>query len=80
MSEQKTETRLNIDHDNIRTAKFIEPKYNQSCLLCDNSREIPHPRCYSHPWICDECKEAIAFLKELKNWHDNFDPLKPILD
>ena len=63
MSEQKIETRLNIDPDKVMTAKFIEQKWSQPCLLCDNSREVPHPSYCSYPWICDECKEAMAFLK-----------------
>lgn len=66
MSEQKIDTRLNIDPDKVLTAKIIEPNYSQSCLLCKNTREIPHPRCYSYPWVCDECKEAIAFIKDFK--------------
>jgi hypothetical protein len=49
----------------------------QRCLLCENTREFingypPGPS----PWVCDECKEAIAFVKkQLKR-----DPLEPILD
>ena len=49
----------------------------QCCLLCDNTRPFvngypPGPS----PWVCDECKEAIAFIKkQLKH-----DPLQPILD
>jgi hypothetical protein len=40
----------------------------QCCLLCDNSRPFvngypPGPS----PWVCDECKEAIAFVKDLRN-------------
>jgi hypothetical protein len=66
MNEQKIETRLNIDPENIRTAKFIEPRYSQPCMLCDNAREIPHPMHYHYPWVCDECKEAIAFVKEFR--------------
>jgi hypothetical protein len=39
----------------------------QCCLLCENTREFingypPGPS----PWVCDECKEAIAFVKTLK--------------
>ena len=38
----------------------------QCCLLCKNTREFingypPEPS----PWVCDECLEAIAFVKEL---------------
>ena len=55
--------------------------FSQRCMLCENSRELPEGMTYSHtPWICDDCKEAIVFLKKLKSEHDNFDPLKPILD
>lgn len=40
----------------------------QCCLLCDNSRPFvngypPGPS----PWVCDECREAIAFVKDLRN-------------
>lgn len=38
----------------------------QTCMLCDNTNEIPegwYP--YNSPWICKECKEAIAYAKEL---------------
>ena len=39
----------------------------QCCLLCDNSRPFvngypPGPS----PWVCDECREAIAFVKEFR--------------
>ena len=39
----------------------------QCCLLCENTREFingypPGPS----PWVCDECKEAIAFVKEFR--------------
>jgi hypothetical protein len=49
----------------------------QRCLLCENTREFingypPGPS----PWVCDECLEAIAFVKkQMKR-----DPLEPILD
>ena len=68
MNEQKIETRLNIDPENIRTAKFIEPRFSQPCMLCENIREIPSPMHYHYPWVCDECKEAIAYIKEVKKW------------
>jgi hypothetical protein len=40
----------------------------QCCLLCENTREFingypPGPS----PWVCDECKEAIAFVKDFRN-------------
>jgi hypothetical protein len=39
----------------------------QRCLLCENIREFingypPGP----NPWVCDECREAIAFVKEFR--------------
>jgi hypothetical protein len=39
----------------------------QRCLLCENTREFingypPGPS----PWVCDECRGAIAFIKEFK--------------
>jgi hypothetical protein len=39
----------------------------QRCLLCENTREFIHgyPPGPS-PWVCDECKEAIAFVKEFR--------------
>ena len=56
-------------------------RYSQSCLFCENSRTLPEGMSYCHvPYICDECKEAMAFLKELKRKQETFDPLKPILD
>lgn len=40
---------------------------HQRCLLCNNSRPFisgypPGPS----PWVCNECKEAIAFIKDFK--------------
>lgn len=37
--------------------------WSQPCMLCENSREVPHGY-GSSPWICDECREALAFLKD----------------
>lgn len=40
---------------------------HQFCLLCENTRALPKGMYYCNtPWICDECKEAIAFVKEFK--------------
>ena len=90
MSEEKIETRLTVDPSKVMTAKFIEPKYSQPCLLCNNTRELPYNPMHSiYPWICDECKEAIAFLKdfikqatvakdmlaEMEEPHENIHPL-----
>ena len=65
----------------IHTSTGSRIIFSQRCMLCDNSRELPEGMTYSHTsWVCDDCKEAIVFLKKLKSEHDNFDPLKPILD
>jgi hypothetical protein len=37
--------------------------WSQSCMLCENIREVSHGY-GSYPWICDECKEAMTFLKD----------------
>lgn len=46
----------------VNTTKIVAV---QCCMLCENSRELPNGMSYSHyPCVCDECKEAIAFLKD----------------
>ena len=42
------------------------PTY-QRCLLCENAREVSYGYGNRYPWVCDECKEAIAFVKDLRN-------------
>lgn len=65
----------------IITAEIAPIRACQSCMLCENTRELPVGMHYCNtPWVCDECKKAIAFIKELMNKRDNFDPLEPILD
>ena len=39
----------------------------QCCLLCENTREVPCGYGSHYPWVCDECREAIAFVKDLRN-------------
>ena len=57
MSEERT-TRIAT----VSTSKIF---YSQRCLCCENTRRLPDGMTYSHtPWICEECKEAIAFLKD----------------
>ena len=66
---------------NINTSTGSTFYYSQRCLCCDNTKRLPEGLTYcTTPWVCDECREAIAFLKKLKSEHNNFDPLKPILD
>ncbi len=51
----------------IYGVKIATPVYIQCCLLCKNTRKLPEGTQYcSTPWVCDECKEAIAFIKDFK--------------
>ena len=53
----------------IHTSTVSRIVFSQRCMLCGNSRELPEGMTYSHtPWVCDECKEAIEFLKFLKTY------------
>lgn len=64
----------------IHTSTGSTIYYSQRCLLCDNTRRLPEGMTYcSTPWVCDECREAIAYLKQLKA-KSKRDPLEPILD
>ena len=73
MSEERT--------TKIATISTPEIFYSQQCLCCDNTRRLPDGMTYCHTqWVCDECREAIAYVKELKHKQESFDPLKPILD
>ncbi len=58
MSEQRTET---------ITATVSKIFYSQQCLCCENTRRLPEGMHYcSTPWVCDECKDAIAFVKDAR--------------
>lgn len=59
------------------TSNVSAIRYSQQCLLCENIRGLPEGMHFCNtPWVCDECKEAIAHLKAtLKR-----DPCAPILD
>ena len=78
-----TEKKMDFDPKNVKTITIeADASYfhwSQLCMLCENTREVPHGY-GNHPWVCDECKEAMAFVKELKHKQESFDPLKPILD
>ena len=82
MSEERT-TRIAT----VSTSKIF---YSQQCLCCENTRRLPEGMTYSHTqWICDECKEAMVFLKgfiksctkaqdmlkEMENPSENIHPL-----
>lgn len=50
------------------TTNIAAIRYCQQCLLCENTRDLPEGIHYCNtPWVCDECKEAIAFVKDLRN-------------
>lgn len=51
------------------TGKVVPSKVCVKCLLCDSVLETYMTLAYDrYPYVCDECKEAIKYLKELKNW------------
>ena len=61
--EVTTETRTTF----IPIENHAHVTMHQCCLLCNNSRPFingypPGPS----PWVCNECKEAIAFIKDFK--------------
>ena len=65
------EKTIDFDAKQVKTIQ-VENKinkfyYSQACLCCDNTRRLPEGMHFSStPWICGECREAIAFLKDLK--------------
>ena len=40
----------------------------QRCLLCDNTRVLPAYMSNIGTYVCDECREAMAYIKEVKKW------------
>jgi hypothetical protein len=47
------------------TTKISAISFSQQCLLCENTRSLPEGMHYCRtPWVCDECKEAIVFVKD----------------
>ena len=42
----------------------IQVHLAQRCLCCENTREVPRGFSGYNQFVCDECKEAIAFLKD----------------
>ena len=57
MNEEKTTKTI--------TATAGKIFYSQQCLCCDNTRRLPEGMTYCRtPWVCNECKEAMAFLKD----------------
>jgi hypothetical protein len=47
------------------TGKVVPSKVCVKCLLCDSVLEtyMTYDR---YPYVCDDCKESIAYAKELK--------------
>ena len=66
MDSEKITTRLDIDPTEVRTLELGPIKATQGCLLCDNVREVPYGYGSHYPWVCDECRETIAFVKDLR--------------
>ena len=62
-----TENTMDFDPKNVKTITVeMDASYfhwSQPCMLCENTREVPHGY-GSYPWICDECREAMAFVKD----------------
>ena len=62
-----TEKKMDFDPKNVKTITVETDisylHWSQSCMLCENTREVPHGH-GSYPWMCDECKEAMVFLKD----------------
>lgn len=51
----------------IPVESYSNITYCQRCLLCENTRSLPVGMHYCNtPWVCDECREAIAFVKEFR--------------
>lgn len=70
-----TEKTIKLDTTQKRSFYF-----SQGCISCENTRRLPEGMTYCNtPWMCDECREAIAYLKQLKV-ESKRDPLEPILD
>ena len=51
----------------IPVESYVHSTICQRCLLCENTREFinGYPPAPS-PWVCDECLEAVAFVKEFR--------------
>ena len=63
-----TEKKMDFDPKNVKTITIeTDASYfhwSQSCMLCENTREVPHGFNGYNQFVCDECREAIAFLKD----------------
>lgn len=62
MNEEKMTKIIKLDNKNFY--------FSQQCLCCNNTRRLPEGMTYcSTPWVCDECRDAIDFLKFLKQYN-----------
>jgi hypothetical protein len=49
----------------IHTSTGSTIYYSQQCLCCNNTRRLPEGMTYcTTPWVCDECKNTIALVKD----------------
>lgn len=53
----------------ITLSDFMEPMFYTDCLICGKS--VPCNLYSSGVQICDECKQAMAWVKEKMNEKDN---------
>lgn len=63
----------------LAEADIIPQKVGIPCLICGKVLETEMGSHRFYPYICDECKEAVAYAKQLKT-KPKHDPLKAILD
>lgn len=63
----------------IEKAEIVPAEIGIPCLLCGKVLETEMSSHCFYPYICEECKEAVAYAKQLKTKAEN-DPLKAILD
>ena len=59
MSEQDNKIFLEYDKS------FSDYKQAVKCILCDNVLELGINESVQFPYICQDCKNAIAYAKEL---------------
>lgn len=63
----------------LERAEIVPANIVIPCLLCGKVLETEMGSHCFYPYICDECKEAVAYAKQLKT-KAKHDPLEAILD
>lgn len=63
----------------VERVETTPTKIGIPCLLCGKVLETEMGSHCFYPYICDECKEAVAYAKQLKTKAEH-DPLEAILD